>query len=389
MLFMGVAGCGVIAWSAAEDYNWNRAKPVWWLATEMDSSKAAVVDAARTELVRRLVGNDLSRSQIASLLDRFLAVHADPQARWTDDVSRFIEVAREHGDVDDATFGEYLMAAVAANVSVQSRDRVRQGRPVPLYVRSGPNRVTRDFHSRVTGQEYYCSFPVLRIAERKGERLWTRGPRSAWAGGIEITGGSGGGTRRKFDLDLPIGMHELVYTVQTSIFLIASGARITDDTDPLQRWTEDFFVTIEIVPPDMDIVRTVDDPTLADAIRKSIIVDFIHDNVDGVRGSYGHVDTPGLIMIEYPPIDVAFEVLGRTKDGRVERLCLRASKRDRKAGYWLYPSVHEVFPNEETIDVIFRSNQDAASENIDLEEIWSGEIIFEDVPVQKTANDGE
>jgi hypothetical protein len=38
-------------------------------------------------------------------------------------------------------------------------------------------------------------------------------------------------------------------------------------------------------------------------------------------------------------------------------------------------------PPGETVDIVLRTNIDAARRTVDLYEVWNGELVYEDVPV--------
>lgn len=88
----------------------------------------------------------------------------------------------------------------------------------------------------------------------------------------------------------------------------------------------------------------------------------------------------GEVELKRPPVNVAFEVFARSGD--VERRIGQAT-----AGPSRWVTVHlrgnlNAMPTDHRVDVVLRSSRKAAAATLDLYQIWEGEIVIPDVPIE-------
>ena len=169
---------------------------------------------------------------------------------------------------------------------------------------------------------------------------------------------------------LPAGRHRVSVRLKLSLF---AGADL-DERKSRKLHSREIVVTepFEVLPEDSEpLERLIADPSLEAAVRAAIQVKDFRFEVSPSR-------LGGMILLQAPPVDVAFEVFARI-DGQEYRLgSVRAAKGDYRVSddQTLYQG-----PKVDRLDIILRSSLDAARWTTDLYEIWDGELEYRDVPV--------
>jgi hypothetical protein len=126
-----------------------------------------------------------------------------------------------------------------------------------------------------------------------------------------------------------------------------------------------------------EFLKVVDAPELAEQIRASLIVEKF-----GYYPPRPHFDLH--FTAKTPPINLAFEVLGRV-DGKEYRI-MDVTFRKGSGGGWLHTMVgpgwfvEQLKPKK--IDLIFRSKPEVAEMTVDFMEVWKGEVVIEGVEVK-------
>ena len=87
----------------------------------------------------------------------------------------------------------------------------------------------------------------------------------------------------------------------------------------------------------------------------------------------------GTIEIDNPPVNVVFEVFARIK-GKEYRLG-QVSKAKGKTGICCFQGPDDM-PRAESCDIILRSSEKVARHSLDMFEMWQGELVFKDVPIE-------
>jgi hypothetical protein len=153
------------------------------------------------------------------------------------------------------------------------------------------------------------------------------------------------------------------------------------NAEPIAEWTLDLPFELDVVDASEELVEVVPDPSLADAIKRSISIDLIHSGYRTVGGCGS--DSAGARHRTYGlPANVAFDVFGR-RDGVERQLTTICASRRIGAGGEFHYSRSEFFPDAETIDLVLRSNPRVAEESLDITLIWGGEIVYEDAPLRE------
>jgi hypothetical protein len=95
------------------------------------------------------------------------------------------------------------------------------------------------------------------------------------------------------------------------------------------------------------------------------------------------------VRIDRPPVNVAFEVSLRRGEGELKlKQGWIACDKDGYKFALLHSDDIEALGGG-TVDVVLRASGVAARRTMDLFEIWDGELVFKDVPVQPNEGNGE
>ena len=83
------------------------------------------------------------------------------------------------------------------------------------------------------------------------------------------------------------------------------------------------------------------------------------------------------------PETLAFEVFARPKSGQWVRIGLLLMRKDHDLAFGAMIDLNDQLQlaKADRVDLLFRSCQEAAWHTLDVNEIWSGELLYEDVPV--------
>ena len=416
---LGVVVASVGVWGTTTGFDWNTIKPVWMLAREgsgMDDAKAAL---ALQEVLRREDAGTLRDSQRASLAERALAYQADASRPWRVEWGDLIERLKLAGALAPGQWDGYARHSVV--LRLEARARVRRGSELParLIVESRAGSMsaleaTVECHGlRAGGQGF------RRVVEQV-----SRGLGGSW----------GGGTSEEFGIcPLPNGSEMfwmmldeevVVEFVEAAPGVVAlesrwevtvaesdgsggsgsrwsgSGIEPWDEDDgwtskpPTGRrefgredrgptvaaWREEVSATIEIVPSEVQTVELIADPSVGEELRAAMEVSRLAFQDTGER----HV-VQGSFDVSAPlPLVVAGEAYCRI-DGGEYPLGQVVVGSDDDMGLWMGDtfSGRAPLPRGNTVDVIIRSDPAAAERTVGVTRIWSGELVFEGVRVEK------
>ena len=132
-----IAAIGMIGWAQYKHINWDEHKPTRWLI--QDASRAGNRDAyfALTILNRRLTSGELSRAQVAELVERALKAQIDEGRQWNPVWGNIFERARAAGDVTDEQWQRYGEQSLTNLLSLSVRTKVRRGDAMPYRLMAG------------------------------------------------------------------------------------------------------------------------------------------------------------------------------------------------------------------------------------------------------------
>ncbi len=383
MLVGSVGGGGLVGWRNSQDYDWNRAKPMWWLKLDTTGDDSVRVRGALWEMLRRVSEESLSSSQVEDLVELALDVQGDTATPWEDWWGEIIEQAWMQQFVDEEQLALYLRQMIEPAVTLQTRKRMRE------------NGVLR----------YLVAYDELRGARQSAFRVWRLTESLEWgdyrsAGGGEF---ASSGRESGFGVGSAIapGTHELR---MESRFLLMTDeerkrwnnrdksvrARIEATIETLAELNTVMTSTIVVVPADKPTLEFVDDPDLREAVRASLLV-------DSVRVEAGErVSVHARITGQAPPIDLAFMISARIGAIEIplEPYAFPAPGGDRTpvSRWWRAGEGPEIPADLTHIDFVFRPNAEIAEEQFaGFDRIYGGpEIVIKNVPVEIVReNEGE
>jgi hypothetical protein len=122
-------------WSSVTGFDWNTAKPEWWLEAQIESDRLSEADAALRELARR-AGGDLSRDRERRLVARALSIQSDLNAPWHPAWGVLVERVRREGRLSDEQWGEYLRGTLRGLELMPTFDRERK--VIVVGLKGGP-----------------------------------------------------------------------------------------------------------------------------------------------------------------------------------------------------------------------------------------------------------
>ncbi len=353
---IGVLCLALIAWAAISGADLNRSKPLWLLRFEARNGGVATVAEVLSEIERRISGKSLSDTDIAALIDTGLARQADDALDWPVQWGDFIEVRRvDSNAVSDEQWRQYLREGVELSFKVRSRvragDKLRYSLSLPR-ARFGSDRRVRIVFEAIEAGDY--SQPLSAINEVRADTDTANNFTSS--GHLEV--------------QLPPGEHEL--RVGATLQLIAGFGNA-----PTDQWQGQFEANLTVVEADEDTVTPVVRPSLTEALKQAIEIRSVSDT----QNSDGSVRMIGSVMLDELPIDVAFDIF----------MVHAGSEWHAGAVMWgagrgsLGMFAEQTFPgfDGDSIDVILRSNPQVARESLDMVEFWEGELVYENVPVER------
>ena len=360
-LLIAVAALAIIGRRAYASFNPNQFKPTWWLARDT-SSAPAVRDAALLELTMRAMAGRLSQERINALADRAIGIQVNPPQVWSPMWGYFVEESRRAGKLGDERWEKY--AYWAPNLQLRVRQRVPQGGMLPYHIAQGPARVGPNCRLVVR-----YGTPTVIVS---GQTIQKTPPndRTSSATSITATGGAATGGAVSLPQSLPPGTHKVRFSQELGVY-----GSWDEGAKRVATRTIDLDAEFEILPESQPIVKVVDQPELAEAVKKSIAVTNWWEAGDGQAPPRVNMQ----VNVSNPPIGLGFQVFVRTggEEYRSGRIAVGGTG---NWSTWLIAETKGQRPSH--VDVIFRCDPDAAAGTLDTYEIWNGEISLPDVKIE-------
>jgi hypothetical protein len=406
---------------------WYHYRPFGWVLKDLDVP--GLQPRADAEIRRRLNANELSAAQVSAWLDHLLAQPSPlTPAEWS-------ELARRSADGTLSAAQQRAWASrLIPDLDGSTQDSRRAAAELWRLARAGqlPSEVTAALDERALKEQASLADPPAdpelidylgaRFADHAlspeqqrrflanvnrlglevrpavgrddrvpyhittgghGPQTWRRRVQclGVWVdgrkvsdGGFSSTGGiSGSGWTGSAIGRQPPGKHTLRVTVQATLGLSDRGV---DGNDPLDRSTVDLTAPFEVLDGEtaVALVTSPDAATMAKRVRAA---QFRYE-----PSQYDPLS--GMIYLDRPPVDVAFEAFARLPDGREYKLGTVAAPKGANGG-WTVGAHEKPPPFAPRIDVILRSSPAAARETTGITQIWNGEVVLKDVPVEQPA----
>lgn len=386
-----ISGGVISSWPLVKDFDWITVAPIWLLKHQGDLGSPQGL-AARKELARRLGDGLLSAQEIRDLVEHALAMQADPNSFWPNyRISReltwgiLVELAWEQEQLSKKQLERYFRNAIDMTFTIEPRKIIRSGSPLPVQWKTDPPRLSNKRRFLMHGQETISTLGEVESITIGDIKIpFRRNPIP-----ISQLGMGGWMTTPVLDCDLPPGKHtirfEWDFAVRKHIHGQLHFYTPTLEPDPadLVHWKKTYEYEFEVVPSEQTLVQIIDDPAIHDEIRDAIQLEFIEKNLKIGGTKFG--GRFGMILFDTVPMDLSFDVFARA-DGIEKKFgsifVLGGVKLQNT--HRLTNEPKSLFPNATSIDVIFRTNIEAAERTIDCTSVWDGEIVIENVPLVKS-----
>jgi hypothetical protein len=392
--FLILLGCvlgGIVASGVVDRIDWYHYRPTAWVFNDLDSPLQTASDRAWMELLGRSKAGTLSASQQDRLTERTITdLDARSQATrergWTELQIRLSANRLSAAQKDRLT--ERALSEQISSVTTSITD--------PLMTYLGKRWSDRAM-SPAQEQRFFDGCSALSLTARPqvgsaddvpyvvlhggrgpsgwGDEITTEaievdGRSAGYAGGI--TSGDLGGTST-FGSTLgkqPIGHHHLAVKVRIRL----------GKWNPPAPLAPIFHEEKKSLPVDFDVLTT--QPTIASvsapdavSLSKSIsIYSFQWDRSQNYQ-LRGQVDIHGA------PVNVAFDAFARI-DGKEYSLGWVALAQGKQCSFGVVSGGELPRVSAKSFDLILRSSESAARKTVDLNQIWRGEIVVPNVPLQ-------
>ena len=380
MLAASVGVGGLVSWQKGKDYDWNRAKPVWWLKRDASGDDPARVQTALTEMLRRVNEKTLWSGQVEDLVDLALVAQGDTTTPWMAEWGEIIEQAWTQGHVTDAQLARYLRQMVEDAYTLRTRNRVRQGTGLPYQLRRNGFRCARR--------------SIFRMLLIRGPIEFAGQTGAGGNGLFRPSPSGGGGSGRTMKVEAEPGEYEFQMTLRALLMTPEEGEalagkrapgsnrRDVDAAKTLAEFTTTLVQNVEVAPPDVPVVELVEDEELTDAVHASIISPGARIRLDW---SAMYDVTVDMKITARPPIDVAFDIFlrGYENGSPIGSLAAPdAAPSHRRGGSLSVYDLPELHPGVTRIDLTLRPSTLLAERQYGgFERIWGGDILIDDVPV--------
>jgi hypothetical protein len=369
-------GCGLLVLAAAGtalfavQTDWTRYKPVWLLEMDLWSGNATVAQRARQEIIRRINAGAMRDGAVGRLVGEALLIQSDPAAPWDTFWGDVIETARPKGHVTDAQLQRFLRTAFDQATSLSIRPSARAGSRVMLFLDRRPARVGSQgsYRARV---EYGRTRIGDHVVIEKGQRR----------GGLTLSASSRGRGGSAIEIEVSPGSYTVSAEAECSIWPASVDP---GDGEPLVRWVKTFTAPLRVEPEDVEVVARRPDPALEDTLCELI------DVGECVLVAFGRsLRAQVRLKLPQPPVNVAFDVYWRVgeREWLIDYLVVPAGSRG--TALTAPPILHrqtqlDGFPSwVGSVDLVLRTNPRAAEATVDITEVWDGEIVIEDVPLDR------
>lgn len=338
--------------------DWYQYKPTSWILSDLQHGNAGLAQVALNEITRRRNLGTLSQSQTQHLI----AVCLSEQERTTlrDGITQKLV------DMLGAYCSSGTLTPAQTDRFFKNGLTLTGLRTRPLVVAGSPSQIWIDCRTRMPrlGLDAWVEIPKIRIADTVV---------------YEGRGGGGANGCRDSSSGLPIRLEDVGrHVLAVDVRIVISDQGMFSTAEPLFTSTVTLTAPVEVLaeaPPDYIKHRHSRelDAAVLDGVRVTDIrVFFFSRNRDKMQLSV-HFDPRR-------PIGLAFEVFGEF-DGRTVSFGFTSVSPSTKIGSSSF--LEAAFDGEapESMDIVLRASDEAATQTVDLFEIWDGALRFDDVTV--------
>lgn len=370
-LLMLCACGGMVSALNLRNFNWNPWKPFWLLKTQALTDVDRSSASAR-EVLDRLERKTITQPQADALIQDVMDVCADPARHFESRCLAIMHACARNGYATPQQVDQFERIMLEPGIRMRMRPTVRSGGWAAFSMDADAWRYSlNDCMPLLDVRSVWIDEQPVRI-----DRItWPASSMVSWThpamGSVTI--------------DAPPGRHAVKMRIGVTVFNSISRTEAEANRRKLNPddlvdidWTHDWEQVIEVHPQDQAPVAMVSNAALRDQVIHSIST----HNVNVYASAQGLTWT-GSLWIEHPPADVAFEVLLQVGDD-VHRLGFIACIHDRENDIPLdwYAAKPLVMPSS-TGKLILRSTLEAAEQTLDLTEVWTGDEIVINIPVNE------
>ncbi len=336
--------------------NWYRLKPIAWVVSDFQSSTNW--GKAARELEYRINGDRLSAGQYSDLIDICLAIQgSNTSAGATPNASyavAFLGDAYLKKHMSDEQANQFFEQLVQLDFKVRSP--VIAGDRIPYSVSERSRCPSSPWWVYITDRDVLLDDVVVETGHGSGS-----------LSGLGTGSGSNGSV-----VCSSAGTHTLTVTFTHTAYVGPFGDKQTSTL--VNERDVELSAKFEVVSEEPANYATMvkDDSLLAELESCFTPNDF--------RLKAGSSDRyKGIVKLQPPPINIAFDVIVRIGDQEVDigNLCRRK----------LQPGTDWFFewengnPDIESVELILRSNEQLVRGSVDMFEAWDGEIVYKDIAV--------
>jgi len=323
-----------------------------------------VRDLAIIEMIRRDGLGDLACEQRDFLIGRILAIQKDREQPWNGAYGDYIESLQAANELSDWQWHQYGNQQLG--FYLRARSEIRQGDPLPvdlMHVARRGNSKVEPFSACQETIEYL--FP---------DGIPTPWSFDSWEGNsLTWVPHQGSEYGSRYDVkfpEAPLGRHILQAKLKPYVTTWTERP-LNMDIPTIYDLGE---VAFTIVPRTTESLVAVDDPSMAEQIKKCISITNLLRWDDG--------KLTGDIGLNYPPIDVAFHVTlqGGNQEYKLDDLF---AEKDRQMDY----GYNQIFIKDARLypvnGLVFKFTSDAeiARQLVGQKNYWKGDITIRDVSI--------
>jgi hypothetical protein len=342
--------------SRVRGIEWYEYEPAWLLLRQAMGSTGRRSEALGV-LAIRLREHRLSDSQLRAMGERILAAQADPKVEWDVGWGGLFEAAEDQ--LPPELWKRY--AQQAAGASLRVRPLVRLGDPIPAVIEYPQRRLAMLSKLSCISEVEHMTLFGKQFTPTK-QQMGARSPELPIY--LRFLSDS-------FQAQATVpGHHVMTAHVVTHIYQTVdtgtSGAKLVAER------TEDLSASFQLLSSKEQSVQLVDDESMTPSMRRAIVF------AGGAIYQAGTLELP--VQVSSPPTAVAFDVVVRAKG--VEWTLKPAVMCAPKYGVFSWPELQMPDPGDGPISVALRPDRRAATETVDLLQIWGREIDVPRVTVQ-------
>lgn len=360
-----------------------RYKPAWWLLADVQSGNGVLETKALDELSRRVNAGELSSRSSDVLIELCLTQQTAAKGAGYGPWGQALGALVAAGRLSEPQQARMFQNAVHTELSTRA-----------LTSAAGPLIVLAKFEPRGPDRVFMTRVRCVGLAIDSAELDLGAYPESTDLRPDVVSDymgwGGSGSLETSLPIALPAGSHKLSATFEYAIHRTAVAGMMqirmatTDDRRaPLLALRKTVETTFEVAPAGEPVVKLVSTPELDKAVTQCVQLSgaFYRETEDGAEL------TTRFTMRPLPPVGLCFEALA-VIDGQefdAGRIVAPPKHVGGEQPYETRSTARMPRTDAATITLILRASSNVAGQVMWLDEIWDGELRFENVPVVRSA----